>query len=511
MMRLAFLLFCWCLPFSVGAKSPNVLFIAVDDWNDWVGAMGSNQAITPNLDRLAARGVVFTNAHTNAVYCAPSRTSLMTGYHPHTLGAYHDQPHFAEANHPGIKDLPRWFRDHGYYTVGGGKLYHHMPGFIDQRSWDHYFIWNADLKKKGWGLDSWGSGSPLPRLLPSSPMARYLYELEKKRHPHKSPKKLNSHMEWAILPNAAEKQMADTQCAQWASDFFSSYSKPKPFFLGFGLYAPHKPNFIPQKYYDLYPPEKISLPVMPPDELGDLPPKLKVKTLRRKQRINDPLRKLNGARDSIRGYLAAISYADAMVGRVLDALEKSPHAENTIIVLWSDNGYHLGEKGCWAKHTLWERTSNVPLIFAGPGIASGQKVDTTVSLLDVYPTLVGLCGIPHNSKNEGHSLAGILKNPGEAKDRTVLQCLDANQYALINQNWRYVQTAGGEEQLYDLRKDPAEHHNLASRPSHQKRLQMFAKQLPSKPAHPGKRPQDKDFILKINGEGYQWVLRKKSP
>ncbi len=150
------------------------MFISVDDWNDWVGAYGNRQAKTPNLDKLAARGVAFRYAHTSAVYCAPSRTSLLTGLNPHTTGAYTDEPHFASMNRPDVKDLPLWFREHGYYVAGGGKIYHHMPGFIDMRGWDEYFIWNEDLKKKGWGLDSWGDGAPLPAELPSSPIAKHL-------------------------------------------------------------------------------------------------------------------------------------------------------------------------------------------------------------------------------------------------------------------------------------------------------------------------------------------------
>lgn len=357
---------------SVSASDrPNVLFISVDDWNDWVGAYGGNQANTPNLDQLVARGVAFRNAHASAVYCAPSRTSLMTGRNPHTTGAYFDEPHFAKANRPELKDLPRWFREHGYHVTGGGKLYHHMPGFIDRRGWDDYFIWNDKLKQSGWGLKSWEEGAPLPSKLPSSPIAKYLYQEELKKAKQRAPKKLNSHMEWAVLPDAAEEKMADTICANWAADFLRQGKAPagKPFFLGFGLYAPHKPNFVPQKYFKMNPLREVEEPGYHPHDLADLPPLLKAKTLNRKRRINDLLHKLKGAKKAVRGYLAALSYADAMVGRVLDALAAGPYADNTIIVLWSDNGYHLGEKGCWAKHTLWERTSNVPFIWAGPGIA----------------------------------------------------------------------------------------------------------------------------------------------
>lgn len=489
------------------ADRPNVLFISVDDWNDWIGDHGGNQAKTPNLDQLSRRGVAFRYAHTSAVYCAPSRTSLMTGQNPHSTGAYYDEPHFAQQNRPGIKDLPWWFRDHGYHVTGGGKLYHHMPGFIDMRGWDNYFHWNEGFKQTGWGLKSWESPAPLPSELPYSPMAKLLYERERKRHPDKKVKKLNSHMEWGILPDADEEKMADTICANWAADFLRNGKAPKgkPFFLGFGLYAPHKPNFVPQKYFKMNPLKDVESPGMHPDDLADLPPTLRAKVLNRKRRIHDPLHKLKGAKKAVRGYLASLSYADAMVGRVLDALTAGPYADNTIVMLWSDNGYHLGEKGCWAKHTLWERTSNVPFIWAGPGIAKGVQVDTTVSLLDTYPTLLELCALPANPENEGTSLASILKDPGSAKDRTVLQT-DYKSFALINQQWRYTRYHNGEEELYHVAKDPGEHDNLAGRSEHRKRMDVFARQLPNAISEKGQSPRDLRLVFK--GETFEWAERK---
>ncbi len=491
---------------SADDKKPNVLFISVDDWNDWVGAYGGNQAITPNLDKLAARGVSFRNAHTSAVYCAPSRTSLMTGKNPHSIGAYHDQPHFASVNHPELKDLSIWFRENGYHTAGGGKLYHHMPGFIDVRGWDEYFHWSDHGKKKGWHLDSWGGDAPLPDEIPASPIAKYLFEKELRRNPDKEPKKLNSHMEWGILPDEKEEEMADTLCANWAAQFLKTYDGDEPFFLGFGSYAPHKPNFVPQKYFKMYPLHEVEQPGMEPGDLNDLPPVLQKKMLNRRKHIDTPVRELKSGRKAVRGYLAALSYTDAMVGRVLDALAESPYADNTVIVLWSDNGYHLGEKGAWAKHTLWERTSNVPFIWAGPGVAEGEIVDTTVSLLDIYPTLIELCGLPENPENEGVSLAAALDDPASAKDRLVVQCADIDQFALINQKWRYIQTAQGEEQLYDLERDPQEHTNLAGRPELAETLKSFAARLPVDVADPGLRP--KDLRLSITGDTFKWQEKK---
>lgn len=488
----------------LAADKPNVLFISVDDWNDWIGAHGNNQAKTPNLDRLAARGVVFRNAHASAVYCAPSRTSLMTGLNPHTTGSYHDQPHFAPGNHPDIKDLPMWFRENGYFTAGGGKIYHHMPGFIDRRGWDEYFHWSEHGKKKGWHLNSWGEGAPLPAEIPASPIAKYLYQKELERNPGKVAKKLNSHMEWGALRNDQEEKMADTICANWAAKRITDYKGDKPFFIAFGSYAPHKPNFVPQKYFDMYPIESVQLPEIVEGDIDDLPRNLRNRSKGRAAHVDAPMRDLKCRKQAVQGYLAALSYADAMVGRVLDALEKSPHANNTVIVLWSDNGYHLGEKGAWAKHTLWERTSNVPFIWAGPGIAKGATVDTTVSLLDTYPTLLGLCGLPKNPDNEGVSLVSVLAKPETAKDRTVLQG-DRDQFALINKQWRYIRTLGGEQQLYKVDTDPGEHHNLAQNPEYKKKLNELSKQLPATVAKPGLRPRQ--LRLSVKGDDFEWKPR----
>ena len=483
---------------------PNVLFISVDDWNDWVGCFGGNQAKTPNLDRLAKKGTIFRNAHSSAVYCAPSRTSLLTGRNLHTTGCYYDEPHFAKQNHPEITDLPAWFNRHGYYTAGGGKLYHHMPGFIDMRGWDYYFHWNPKLKKKGWGLMSWEAPAPLPEYVPFSPVVVQMSGKPRMRVAELPERpEVDAHMEWGPLSNSDEEKMADTICTQWAVDFLSK-EYDKPFFLGFGLYAPHKPNYVPQKYFDLYQLKDIKTPKPLKDDLNDLPPIAKKRSLSRKKHVHDQVVAVKARKKAVQGYLAALSYADAMVGRVLDALEKSSHADNTIVVLWSDNGYHLGEKFAWAKHTLWERTSNVPFIWAGPGISEGAIIDTTVSLLDTYPTLVELAGIPANRNNEGLSLAPMLKDPTEAKDRTVIQTLAQNRFSLINQKWRYIHHAHNEEELYDLSKDPHEYHNLAENLEYAEVLKQFRSQHPQEFAPQAMGIKARNLRPKFSGESFEW-------
>ena len=224
-------------------------------------------------------------------------------------------------------------------------------------------------------------------------------------------------LEWGAVPNDREEEMADSIRVNWACDVLRRPHE-KPFFLAVGLYAPHFPNYAPQKYFDLYDSDKIVPPAYKADDLDDLPPKIRQAKINR-SKIHQRLVELDAVEDAIHGYLACVSYADAMLGRVLKALEESPYKDNTVVVLWSDHGYHHGEKGHWGKHTLWERTSNVPFIWAGPRIAAGTTVDTTVSLIDMYPTFVEMCALSEVSGLEGTSLAPVLNSPQSATDRNV--------------------------------------------------------------------------------------------
>lgn len=300
--------------------------------------------------------------------------------------------------------------------------------------------------------------------------------------------------------------MADTQRANWAVRQLQKKHQ-KPFFLGIGFYAPHYPNYCPQKYFDLYDPKQIKPPPIKADDLENLPPKIqKIRTNR--ARIHKKLESLNAVDDAIHGYLACISYADAMIGRVLDALEASPHADNTLVVLWSDHGYHHGEKGHWGKHTLWERTSNVPFIWAGPGVAKGKRTDATVSLIDIYPTLAELCRLPQpHQKLEGTSIAATLAAPAEAQDRSVfLPYMDPEEFAVINRDWRYIRYRDGEE-LYDLNTDPHEWHNLADQPKYRAIKAQLAAIAPKKFAPPARKYVIRRDLVSRDGK-FTWQYRK---
>jgi arylsulfatase A-like enzyme len=471
-------------------QCPNVLFLAVDDWNDMVGAMGDNQAITPNLDRLAKRGVIFTNAHAPGVYCAPSRTAIMTGLHPYNSGLYTDEPHMF--NIPDRKDIPQHFKANGYKVYGAGKIYHHMPGYLDRRGFDEFFIWNEDMKKDGWPVGSWQQGSPVPPERPHDDVPKYTgWE----------------NFDKYVMPNEDEPKMADTIAAVWAADFLEQKHE-KPFFLAYGSYAPHKPNYAPKKYFDLYPIDKIKLPQVKEDDLDDLAPKVREQKLKRAQRIHDKIVENGDWKGVVQAYLACASYADAQMGTVLDALAKSPYAENTVVVLWSDQGYHLGEKSHWGKHTLWERTTNAPYIWAGPGVPKGVKSDVTVNLIDTYSTLIDLCGLKKSSPMDGQSLVPIFNDPKNAADRTAITT-QGKSYSIVNRRWRYIWRDNDGEELYDLSKDPHEWYNLAGNAEYSAIKKKFAALVPQNAAPRGKGRKNKQLRLQCEGEDYKWVEIEK--
>ena len=476
------------------AEKPNVLFLAVGDMNDWIGCMDTTpSALTPNLDRLASRGVVFTNAHTAGVFCAPSRAAIFTGQFASTTGCYRTSNYFVD--HPEIEPLQVSFSKAGYNTFGAGKLFHHPVGAVDVRGWSEFFLRNQTQRESGWPLASWSTETPFPSPFPSS-----VYNREQEITG-------GLFLEWGSIPNDREEEMADTIRINWAVDKLNEKHE-EPFFLGVGIYAPHFPNYCPEKYFDLYDPKQIPLPPYKPGDLDDLPAKIR-KMKEARSRIHQKLESLNAVGDAIHGYLACMSYADAMMGRVLDALAASPYADNTVVVLWSDHGYHHGEKGDWGKHTLWERTSNVPFIWAGPGIASGRESDVTVSLIDMYPTLVDLCGLanPHQTL-EGESLVIALADPGAATDRDVfLPHMNPGEYAIINRDWRYIRYGDDGEELYDVQADPNEWNNLADEPQHNGLKAQMRKSAPPDfaPAASGLNAR-KDLV--IAGEEFHWEKGK---
>ncbi|NQU26176.1 MAG: sulfatase [Candidatus Nealsonbacteria bacterium] len=477
------------------ADKPNVLFLAVDDMNDWIGCLKTTpRAITPNIDKLASRGISFSNAHTAGVYCAPSRAAIFTGQFASTTGCYRNQIYFV--NHPKLQPLHCSMHGAGYATFGAGKLFHHPAGQIDMRGWTEFFVRRQQQRETGWPMDSWSEETPIPQPYPNS-----IY--------NRGGQPANGFfLEWGKVPNDKEVEMADTLRTEWAISKLK-VNHDAPFFLALGLYTPHFPNYCPKKYFDLYDRDKIELPPYKADDLDDLPEKIRTMKFHR-SKIHQKLERLDAVKDAIHGYLACMSYADAMIGRVLDTLAAGPYADNTIVVLWSDHGYHHGEKGDWGKHTLWERTSNVPFVWAGPGIARGKAVDTTVSLIDLYPTFVEMCGLPKpDHALEGRSLAGTLKNPDQATDRDVyLPFMVPGAYAIINRNWRYIHYADNTEELYDVQADPNEWTNLAGNPKFDATKIRLRKSAPKTFAEPGPLLNRRRHLV-LDGESFHWDADRK--
>ena len=271
--------------------------------------------------------------------------------------------------------------------------------------------------------------------------------------------------------------MADTKITDWAVDFLAK-EHDKPFFLAVGLFRPHLPWFAPKKYFDVYPLDEIRLPKVPEDDLDDIPP------LGRRIAGGGDHRKVlatDNWEKAVQGYLACITYTDGQIGRLLDALDKSPHKENTIIVLWSDHGWHLGEKQHWRKFALWEEATRVQFIVAAPGVTTADsECPRTVSLLDIYPTVADLCGLPLDADLEGRSLKGLLKDPAAVWDRPVVTTYGRNNHAVRNEQWRYIRYSDGTEELYDHDADPNEWTNVADHPENAAVKKRLAKWMPKK-------------------------------
>jgi arylsulfatase A-like enzyme len=438
----------------MAAEKPNVLFIAIDDLNDWVGPLGGHpQVKTPNLDRLAVRGTTFTNAHCQAPLCNPSRTSLLTGLRPSTTGVYALAPWFRTSEK--LKDhatLFQWFHKNGYTTLTGGKIFH--GGYPPKAG-------------RPSEVDEWGpAGTIQPR-----PKAKFV----------QTPDPI-ALMDWGAFPDRDENCF-DFDIATWAVNQLKTPPKG-PFFLAVGFQHPHVPCYAPRKWFDLYAEDKLILPEIKADDRDDLPrfasylhwklPEPRLKWLEANKQWK-PL---------VRAYLASISFVDAQVGRVLDALAASGLEKNMIVVLWSDHGWHLGEKGITGKNTLWERSTRVPLIFAGPGIAAHAKCAWPAELLDLYPTLLDLCALPANQLNEGVSLVPQLKDAKSARERPAITTHNPGNHSVRTEHWRYIRYADGSEELYDEVNDPHEWHNIAGDPKRAALKKQLARWLPATSAKP---------------------------
>lgn len=422
---------------------PNVLFIAVDDLNAWVSCLGGHpQTKTPNIDRLAKRGLLFTHAYCTAPACNPSRAALMSGKRPTTTGIYHnDQPW-----QPILKDvltMEEHFKKNGYRVLGGGKIYH-GSGTIEGR-WDDYY------KPRG---------NPGPK--------------------QKSLNGLNrANFDWGPI-DAKDEDMPDHQLATWAAGQLNK-KHDKPLFLAVGFTKPHLPWYVPKKYFDLFPLESIQLPKVSEKDLDDIPAAgIKIA---KPEGDHAAVLKTDQWKQAVQAYLATIAFLDGQVGRVLNAFEKSPMKDNTIIVFWGDHGWHLGEKQHWRKFALWEEATRAPLIVAAPGVTkAAAKCDTPVDFISLYPTLCDLCGLPTPGHVEGKSLRLLLVDPAAKWEQAALTTHGRGNHAVRLNQWRYIRYADGSEELYDHAADPQEWKNLAKDEKYKDKKVELAKYLPTQEA-----------------------------
>jgi iduronate 2-sulfatase len=425
---------------------PNVLFIAVDDLNHWVHYLGRNEQVrTPNLDRIARRGVRFTHAYAAAPVCNPSRAALMSGLLPSTSGVYDNGTDWRRLI---SQDLPltTTFRKAGYWVGGAGKVYH--EAYRRDSEWDDYLQKEGgDPKPKG---DDTGVGG----------------------------------IKFAPL-DCKDEDMQDYRIVSWAVDQLQK-KHDKPFFLACGVHKPHMPWNVPRKWYDLYPLETIKLPPVLDTDLDDVPPA--GVRMARPQGDHAAMVKSGRWKDAVRGYLAAISFTDMNVGRLLDALDRSPYRDHTIVVIWGDHGWHLGEKLHWRKFTLWEEATRTPLIWIAPGVTKPDGVcDRTVDFMSIYPTLCDLCGLQTPKHVEGVSIRALLEKPDAPWDRPARTTYLFNNHTVRTEKWRYIRYHDGGEELYDEVKDPLEWTNLAKKPEYADVKAELAKHLPTvnKPAPKG--------------------------
>ena len=434
------------MPLSLSAKSaqdrPNVLFMAIDDLNDWIGCLGGHPDVkTPNLDKLASRGVLFTNTHCSAPACNPSRASLMTGILPSTSGVYRNPDPWRKS--PVLENavtIPQHFMAHGYSAVGGGKIYH--GGFPDPPSWQSYFP--SQKKNK--------PDDPVPPNRPVNGIPN------------------TRHFDWGPV-DVPDEEMGDSKVASWAIQQLHKKHR-KPFFIACGFFRPHLPWYVPTKYFDMYPPDKITLPNVNENDLDDVPPI--GRQMAKPQGDHAKVLKHKQWRKAVQGYLASISFVDTCVGRVIDALDKSAYADNTIIVLWSDHGWHLGEKLHWRKFALWEEAT------VAPGVTRpGQRCARPVTMVDIYPTLIELCHLAPKNELEGRSLVPLLKNPKAKWERPALTTHGRNNHSLRSERYRYIQYSDGTEELYDHDKDALEWDNLAGDPKYAEVKKQLAQWLPT--------------------------------
>lgn len=441
-----------CMVFAcqpVRGTQPDIVFIVVDDLNDWLGCLeGHPDAKSPNIDALAASGMLFTQAYCNSPQCRPSRTSFNYGVYPFKTGTYFNakSPGETPINSPSMQ---QFFMESGYRVASGGKVFHGHPG------------------KFGDAL------LPRPRD-PRPPQG------ENNFNAMKAPND-------GYALNVADAEMGDYKVATWAIEQWREVTK-KPLFMSVGFYRPHRPLHVPKPWFDQFPLASIRRPAEPDgvDDWDDMPEFAQRlarthahKPLHMSLSDHEYIVEVDQWDATIRAYHASIAFVDRQIGRFLDSLKENPRGRETFVVLVSDHGWHLGEKKHWCKGAIWEQTTHIPFIVRGPGVKTGSTCTQPVSLIDVYPSLVDFAGLETPNWLDGTSIKPQLANPTSPRAAAISSYGEGNT-SIRTERWRYIRYEDGSEELYDHRVDPDEWTNLAGKPKHAKTKKRLAQMIPAK-------------------------------
>ena len=433
-------------------KRPNVLFIAIDDMNDWTTLFDKDNPIkTPNMERLAKRGMFFNKAYCASPACCPSRAAIMTGILPHNSGVYDNNNAWAKIM-PNAITLSRYFAQNGYETYGAGKIFHHGRSGADiagKPSFEKFKkMLVARKPKSGKNHNGYTSGN----------LSKIWFD-------------------WG----QHDQKLIDLDTVEWCEQAMDT-PQEKPRFLAAGIFKPHLPFYADAETFKKYPFNDTVMPEMPDNDLDDVSP-MAIKMAHREHFIYsdvimDPEDRAGSLKKMVQCYQASADFADQMVGRLLDKLDETGKADNTIIILWADHGYHLGDKESCVKFTLWEKANHVPFIIVAPGVTKPGTVCTKpVSLVDIYPTLVELAGLPA-AKVDGKSLVPLLRDPVQDW-HPALMTMGKGNHAIRSDRWRYIRYKDGSQELYDHSKDPWEWTNLATQSKYADVIAEHKKWLPT--------------------------------
>ena len=488
------------MAFMAGGQAPaetntpyNVLLIMVDDLNDWAGFIGGHpQAITLNMDKLASMGMVFERAYCAAPVCNPSRAAMMTGLRPSTTGVYGNTQNFRNTREGRtVKTMPEYFKEHGYHTVSRGKIYHRPDGAMAFPE-----TWNEWLPYEGSRMGFSLANIDRQNKIAASGM------------PYSDNSQLS--FDWGPVQIDSDKT-SDYLAAQWAGDELRK-EHDKPFFMAVGIFRPHLPFYVPQKYFDMYPDaQELWIPEIDPSDLDDLPEEGLSMTGRDNPESDyNRLARYGKLHEIVKGYLAAMSYADDCVGEILKGLKDGPNLDNTIVILSGDHGWHFGEKLHYRKGTMWERSARTTFTMRVPGMTeSGNRTKEIISLLDIYPTLTDLCGLPPYERNEGTSFRAVLENPQQSHKRTAVTTKDYNAHSVRTDQWRLIKYEAGGLELYDHSKDPDEKVNLAGDETYQSLIAELSALLPETscpPAPDGEELIEFEPFLWMGSDQGEWNI-----